>query len=470
MASNVDVDMAAANADAVAAQMDAMDVERVVEDDDGEMLIEDEGEDLGANYLEDDGSIEDGGDDGTFASLQQVEEQLKAGVEQPFKRAASRDDARSTLATHGDAVYCCAFAPNGDALTGGGDDKAFLHFGAGAGAASRSVELGGHTDSVTTCGFSHTGAFAATGSYDGTVKLWDATTGNLARTLDGPGDVEWLKWHPKGDVVLCGSGDGTCWMWLATSGGCMRVFAGHDGAVLCGAFTCDGKQIVTGSADGSVRVWAPKKGICKHAFLPRPDGPPRAAGGDLAMCQGAVTALDVHPVDPELVVAAAEDGTAVVLHCKTKKVVNVLEHAVAKTVRRDDGEDEDPAYGVVAVAFSVTPATWVATGSVDGFLKVWDFKAVPSRPRVSLLHNTAVVSVAWFPDEPKLISNSADLSVKVWDARSGAPLHTFLGHSDIPLAMAVSFAPQDADGVVLSAGDDQAAKLFAIPKAEKTAA
>ena len=123
MASNVDVDMAAANADAVAAQMDAMDVERVVEGDDGEMLIEDEGDDLGANYLEDDGSIEDGGDDGTFASLQQVEEQLKAGVEQPFKRAAERDDAESTLATHGDAVYCCAFAPNGDALTGGGDDR-----------------------------------------------------------------------------------------------------------------------------------------------------------------------------------------------------------------------------------------------------------------------------------------------------------------------------------------------------------
>ena len=463
----------ASNVDEVNAQLNAMEVEPMVEDEDGDMLIEDEGEDLGENYLEEEGSIDDGGDDGTVASLEKVEEQLAMGVDQPFKREPERDDAVATLGCHTDSVYCCAFAPGGRfALTGGGDDRAFLHALGGDGlGVARSVELGGHTDSVTCAGFSHTGTFAATGSYDGTVKLWDGQTGALARTLDGPGDVEWLRWHPKGDVILCGGNDGTCWMWLATSGGCMRVFAGHDGAVLCGAFTCDGKQIVTGSADGSVRVWAPKKGICKHAFLPRPDGPPRASGGDLAMCQGAVTALDVHPVDPELVVAAAEDGTAVVLHCKTKKVVNVLEHAVAKTVRRDDGEDEDPAYGVVAVAFSVTPATWVATGSVDGFLKVWDFKAVPSRPRVSLLHNTAVVSVAWFPDEPKLISNSADLSVKVWDARSGAPLHTFLGHSDIPLAMAVSFAQtQDADGVVLSAGDDQTAKLFAIPKAEKTAA
>ncbi|KAH8072035.1 hypothetical protein JL721_3943 [Aureococcus anophagefferens] len=388
MASNVDVDMAAANADAVAAQMDAMDVERVVEDDDGEMLIEDEGEDLGANYLEDDGSIEDGGDDGTFASLQQRS-----------RRAA--------------AVYCCAFAPNGDALTGGGDDRAFLHFGAGSGAASRSVELGGHTDSVTTCGFSHTGTFAATGSYDGTVKLWDATTGNLARTLDGPGTSSGSSGTRRGDVVLCGSGGGTCWMWLATSGGCMRVFAGHEGPVLCGAFTCDGKQIVTGSADGSVRVWAPKKGVCKHAWLPRGHGAPPGDRGMLLMSNGAITALDVHPSDPELVAAAAEDGTAVVLHCKSKKIVNVLEHAVAKTVRRDDGEDEDPAYAVVCVAFSRDPDTWVATGSVDGFLKVWDFAKLPARPRVSLVHNTAVVALAWFPKAAKLVSSSADLSVKV---------------------------------------------------------
>ncbi|KAH8055683.1 hypothetical protein JL722_8026 [Aureococcus anophagefferens] len=354
MASNVDVDMAAANADAVAAQMDAMDVERVVEDDDGEMLIEDEGEDLGANYLEDDGSIEDGGDDGTFASLQQVEEQLKAGVEQPFKRAAERDDAEHAR-----------------------------------GARRR-----------------HTGTFAATGSYDGTVKLWDATTGNLARTLDGPGDVEWLKWHPKGDVVLCGSGDGTCWMWLATSGGCMRVFAGHEGPVLCGAFTCDGKQIVTGSADGSVRVWAPKKGVCKHAWLPRGHGAPPGDRGMLLMSNGAITALDVHPSDPELVAAAAEDGTAVVLHCKSKKIVNVLEHAVAKTVRRDDGEDEDPAYAVVCVAFSRDPDTWVATGSVDGFLKVWDFEVARGARVARPQHGRR--RLAWFPKAAKLVSSSAD--------------------------------------------------------------
>ena len=71
----------------------------------------------------------------------------------------------------------------------------------------------------------------------------------------------------------------------------MRVFAGHDGAVLCGGFTCDGKKIVSGSADGSIRVWNPRKGQCSHAFLPH-----KGASTDaIVMTQGAVSCIAFHP-------------------------------------------------------------------------------------------------------------------------------------------------------------------------------
>ena len=98
----------ASNVDEVNAQLNAMEVEPMVEDEDGDMLIEDEGEDLGENYLEEEGSIDDGGDDGTVASLEKVEEQLAMGVDQPFKREPERDDAVATLGCHTDSVYCCA--------------------------------------------------------------------------------------------------------------------------------------------------------------------------------------------------------------------------------------------------------------------------------------------------------------------------------------------------------------------------
>lgn len=37
--------------------------------------------------------------------------------------------------------------------------------------------------------------------------------------------MDWMSWHPKGDVVLAGSEDFTMWMWLAQTGACMQVGA-----------------------------------------------------------------------------------------------------------------------------------------------------------------------------------------------------------------------------------------------------
>ena len=210
-------------------EMEDMDVDEGFKDDDGVMLEE----------VEDDGGL-----------AESDEEDLPP----------TQDDASLKFDKHEDAVYCVAVSKSGAILSGGGDDRAWLQ---PAPMGSRgAICLEGHNDSVTACGFSHQDSMCATGAYDGSVKLWDTASGRLLRTLEGPGDVEWLAWHPKGDVVLCGACDGTLWMWLATSGACMRVFAGHDGAVLCGGFTCDGKKIVSGSADGSLRVWNPRKGQC----------------------------------------------------------------------------------------------------------------------------------------------------------------------------------------------------------------
>ena len=54
--------------------------------------------------------------------------------------------------------------------------------------------------------------------------MWDPSDGRLLQTLEGPGgSVDWVKWHPKGNVVLAGSEDFTMWMWLAQTGSCMQV-------------------------------------------------------------------------------------------------------------------------------------------------------------------------------------------------------------------------------------------------------
>ena len=58
----------------------------------------------------------------------------------------------------------------------------------------------------------------------GKVGVWDTSSGQCKRMLEGPtGTIEWLHWHPKGDVILAGSDDFTAWLWNAETGANMRV-------------------------------------------------------------------------------------------------------------------------------------------------------------------------------------------------------------------------------------------------------
>lgn len=197
---------------------------------------------------------------------------------------------------HSDSVYCAAIAKqsNGLVITGGGDDKAYLwKFTKGVKTVDQSqvFELAGHSDTVTAVGFNYDNSLALTGSYDGTIKVWQVSTGELKLTLEGPEDVEWANWHGKGNAIIAGSRDGTIWMWLVQGGQCMQVFAGHDGAVTAGCFTSDGKTVCSGGDDGTIRIWGPKTGQCKHVF----DG--------FHGHEATVTSLESAPFDDDLLLS-----------------------------------------------------------------------------------------------------------------------------------------------------------------------
>ena len=67
-------------------------------------------------------------------------------------------------------------------------------------------------------------------NFAGVVRTWDTASGACVQALEGPGGaVEWVAWHPRGDVVLAGADDFTAWMWQAATGQCMQVRAAGSG-------------------------------------------------------------------------------------------------------------------------------------------------------------------------------------------------------------------------------------------------
>jgi eukaryotic-like serine/threonine-protein kinase len=76
------------------------------------------------------------------------------------------------------------------------------------------------------------GARLATGSFDGTAKVWDAARGRELLTLKGhTGGVSSLSWSPDGMRLVTASGDATAMVWEAAGAEAVQEWARQDRVV-----------------------------------------------------------------------------------------------------------------------------------------------------------------------------------------------------------------------------------------------
>jgi WD40 repeat protein len=393
-------------------------------------------------------------------------------------QASVVDMAKTKMETHTDSVYAVGsyLDPTTKTLTilsGGGDDKAYLHkiVPGGATAAPESHLLAyAHTDSVScvalnmpyiTDDLTKTPRLAAVGGYDGAIVLYDPDTGAKLQNLEGPTDVEWLCFHPKGGtVLLAGSAaDGTIWMFHIPMNKCLQVFVGHESAVTAGSFSPDGKSAVTASSDGTVRIWAPRTGMSKATL--------RLGDGAGLTCMGINGGSD-----GQLVIVGAEDGQAHVCHIGTKKVVASLRHYETPMNTHVDDELQLP-MSVEAVGFAtqnVNPS-WCATAGVDGVLKIWDLtngqcrhicKPAPSGEGEGQQDNSngGITRLQWHPSLPLVFTSACNGTIQLWDARNGRLVHTLTGHLNVVNDMDLQFTDDGKTAVIISASDDKTVRVF----------
>ena len=374
------------------------------------------------------------------------------------------------------SVLSVSFSPDGATLASGSADGTIRLWDVATGDPIAALE--GHTDGVWSVSFSPDGATLASGSWDETIRLWDVATGDPIAALEGHTDGVWsVSFSPDGATLASGSADGTIRLWDVATGDPIATLEGHTDWVLSVSFSPDGATLASGSEDDTVRLWdvathttivtleveGHTDGVWSVSFSP--DGATLASGsGD-----STVKLWDVATGDP---IATLEGHTSSVWSVSfSPDGATLVSGSADGTVRLWDVATGDPIAaleehtdGVYSVSFSPDGAT-LASGSWDDTIRLWD---VATGDPIATLegHTDGVRSVSFSPDGATLASGSEDDTIRLWDVATGEPIATLEGHTYYGV-LSVSFSP---DGATLASGSrDGTIRLWDVATGEPIA-
>ncbi|TFK17156.1 WD40 repeat-like protein, partial [Coprinopsis marcescibilis] len=285
----------------------------------------------------------------------------------------------------GSAVLAVGFSSDGTRIVSGSEDKSVRVWDASTGEMLK--ELEGHTGSVFSVGFSHDGTRIISGSADESVRVWDASTGQMLKKLEGhTGSVLSVGFSRDETRIVSGSHDeSSVRVWDASTGQMLKKLEGHTGSVWSVGFSRDGTRIVSGSADESVQVWD------------------ASAGEMLKKLEGHTGSV--------LSVGFSRDGTRIVSGSRDESV-RVWDAWTGEMLKKLKGYTND----VFSVAFS-SDGTRIVSGSGDGSVRVWDASTGEMLKKLEG-HIDRVFSVASSSDGTRIVLGSLDQSVRVWTPES----------------------------------------------------
>ncbi|MCZ6572509.1 MAG: serine/threonine protein kinase, partial [Planctomycetota bacterium] len=297
---------------------------------------------------------------------------------------------------HTAPVNGVAFRAGGKELVSGADEHVWIW---NLATGERRV-LRGHEGSVTSVVVSADGTRIASTSFDKTLRLWDAETGQTTAVLSGHSDpVHAAAFSRDGTRLVSGSFDGTLRVWDVDTGAVQIVLLGHDGPVRAVAFDRTGARIASGSADGTIRIWNGDRGADVVVLRDEDD---------------LIPSVDIDPSSQRVLSGSAVDGTLRVRDATTGKEILTI---------------EGKSGGVHCVVFSPDGAWIVAGGEEDSTGRIWN--AFNGQPVATLAgHEASVTSIACTPDRKYVVSGSDDHTVRIWDTQTGKCLKVLEEHED----------------------------------------
>jgi eukaryotic-like serine/threonine-protein kinase len=284
----------------------------------------------------------------------------------------------------------------------------------------------GHSSTVLSVAFSPDGARVATSSFDSSIRLWDATSGQNTATLRGhEGAVDQVIFSPDGTRIASRGSDRIIKIWDVRSGDVIATLEGHQDYVVGIAFNQDGKQLVSAGSTATIIRWDTSSGK-------------------------EISRLEKH--QSRVNVAFSPDGR------------KFLTHNTSTIILWDTTEGREIATLANAVQF-VRSAVFSPDGrhiaiAAHDIVTLWDAELTR---KLWTAYETSgwIRDLRFSPDGTRIASAGSDRQVRVWDVQSGAEIMALVGHgADIA---GVTFSPDAAR--IASVSRDMARPIKNVPDA-----
>jgi len=158
------------------------------------------------------------------------------------------------MRSHKDCIYSLAFSPDGKLVASGSYDKSLIIWDAQTGQELKT--LLDHIDAVFAVAFSPDGKLLTSASQDRTVKIWNVASGERLYTLsDALDGITSFAFSPSGEYLAAAGYDNSIHVWKIDQkeGSLVQSLIADQDIILQIVWSPQGKTLITSSADGSIR-------------------------------------------------------------------------------------------------------------------------------------------------------------------------------------------------------------------------